>query len=89
MNALCGYWQIELAEEDQHLTTFITPYGRYQYCRGPMGFAATGDAFCQRGDAALQGVTNCVKVVDDILLHDEDYCAHLSRIYEVLTRCRK
>ena len=33
MDALCGYWQVELAEEDQHLTTFITPYGRFQHCR--------------------------------------------------------
>ncbi|XP_068246738.1 uncharacterized protein [Palaemon carinicauda] len=24
-DALCGYWQMALAEEDQHLTTFITP----------------------------------------------------------------
>ena len=87
-DALCGYWQIELAEEDQHLTTFITPYGRFKHCRGPMGFAATGDAYCLRGDRALQGVSNCVKVVDDILLYDEDYSAHLHRINEVLTRCR-
>ncbi|XP_037784643.1 uncharacterized protein LOC119580605 [Penaeus monodon] len=42
------------------------------------GFAATGDAFCLRGDRALQGVTNCIKVVDDILLHDEDYISQTS-----------
>lgn len=89
MDALCGYWQIELAEEDRHLTTFITPHGRFQYCRGPMGFAATGDAYCLRGDIALQGVKNCVKVVDDILLYDADYTTHLTRIHQVLTRCRE
>lgn len=89
VDALCGFWQIELAEEDQHLTTFITPYGRFQYCRGPMGFAATGDAFCLRGDMALQGVKNCVKVVDDVLLYDADYSTHLDRIHQVLTRCRE
>ena len=88
VDALSGYWQIELAEEDQPLTTFITPYGRFRYCRGPMGFAATGDAFCLRGDMALQGVRNCVKVVDDVLLHDEDYLTHLHRVHDVLTRCR-
>ena len=87
-DALCGYWQMELAEEDQHLTTFITPYGRFRHCRGPMGFAATGDAFCLRGDRALQGVQQCVKVVDDILLYDEDFNQHLQRVHTVLTRCR-
>ncbi|XP_068229364.1 uncharacterized protein [Palaemon carinicauda] len=45
-HVLHGYWQMELAEEDRHLTTFITPYGRFIHCRGPMGFTATGDAFC-------------------------------------------
>ena len=88
-DALCGYWQMELADEDQHLTTFITPYGRFQHCRGPMGFAATGDAFCLRGDKALQGIQRCVKVVDDILLYDEDFGQHLQRIRDVLTRCRE
>ena len=76
-DALHGYWQMELAEEDRHLITFITPYGCFYHCPGPMGFAATGDAYCLRGDMALQGVTNCVKVVDDILLFDDDLPAHL------------
>lgn len=88
-DALHGYWQMELAEEDQHLTTFITPFGRFKHCRGPMGFAATGDAFCLRGDMALQGITNCAKVVDDILLFDEDFQTHIQRIHQMLTRCRE
>lgn len=88
IDALCGYWQIPLAEEDQQLTTFITPYGRFRYLRGPMGFAATGDAFCRRGDQALQGVMQCVKVVDDLLLYDKDYLPHLHRVNDVLARCR-
>ncbi|XP_076036799.1 uncharacterized protein LOC143022463 [Oratosquilla oratoria] len=54
-----------------------------------MGFAATGDAFCLRGDLALQGVMHCVKVVDDLLLFDEDYLSHLRRVDDVLARCRK
>ena len=87
-DALCGYWQMPLAVEDQHLTTFITPYGRFRHRRGPMGFAATGDAFCLRGDRALQGIQQCVKVVDDILLYDEDFSQHINRVHAVLTRCR-
>ena len=37
IDALHGYWQLELAEEDQHLTTFITPYGRYKIQAWPHG----------------------------------------------------
>ncbi|KAK8399301.1 hypothetical protein O3P69_003430 [Scylla paramamosain] len=53
-----------------------------------MGFVATGDEFCRRGDAALDGVQQCAKVVDDILLWDEDYETHIRHVYEVLVRCR-
>ncbi|XP_068238582.1 uncharacterized protein [Palaemon carinicauda] len=88
-DAIHGYWQMELAEEDRHLTTFITPYGRFQHCRGPMGFADTGDAYCYRGDLALQGMKKCVKVVDDILIFDDDLLSHYHRIHELLTCCRK
>ncbi|XP_064081863.1 uncharacterized protein LOC135198221 [Macrobrachium nipponense] len=54
-----------------------------------MGFAATGDAYCYRGDLALQGMKKCVKVVDDILIFDDDLLTHYHRIHELLTRCRK
>ncbi|XP_069994141.1 uncharacterized protein [Penaeus vannamei] len=87
-DALHGYWQMDLAEEDRHITTFITPHGRYYHCRRPMGFAATGDAYCLRGDMALQGITNCIKVVDDILLFDSDLPTHLRRVFQMLSRCR-
>ena len=41
-----------------------------------MSFAATGDAYCHRGDVALQGLENCVKVLDDILVFDDDFPTH-------------
>ena len=33
--SLQGYWQLELAEEEQPLTTFITPYGRFKTSAAP------------------------------------------------------
>ena len=53
-----------------------------------MGFAAPDDDFCRRGDAALQGITNCVKVVNDVLIYDEELLPHLHRVNNVLARCR-
>ena len=32
-----------LDESDRHLTTFITPYGRWRYIRAPQGFCSSGD----------------------------------------------
>lgn len=68
-------------------TTFITPYGCFRFCRGPLGFVATGDEYCRCGGIALAGVQQCVKVVEDILLWDEYYAFHLKRVQDVL-RCR-
>ena len=87
--AIHGYWQIPLDEEDQHLTTFITPQGIFKFRRGPMGLCSTGDEYNRRGDEALAGIPNLVKVADDILLWDEDYDDHLLHITEVLNRCRE
>lgn len=53
-----------------------------------MSFTATVDAFCLRVDRALQGVTSCIKVVDDILPHDEDHLLEII-VNEVLSRCRQ
>lgn len=52
-----------------------------------MGFTVTGVAYCLCGDVALQGITNCVKVVDDILLFDDDLPAHIQHIFQMLTQC--
>lgn len=80
-DALGRYWQLGLAEEDQHLTTFITPYGHFMHCHGPMDFAAMGDVYCLCCDLALQGVEKCVRVIDDIILYDEDFPTHLQWIH--------
>ena len=71
---------MELAGEDQNLMKLITPYGCFKNLRDPMGFAATGDDLCRRGDAPLQGIANRVKVLDSVLIYDEKLLPHLQRI---------
>ena len=89
LDCIHGYWQIPLDEDASPLTTFITPYGRYRFLRGPMGFISTGDEFCRRGDIALNGLPNVAKVVDDILTWSKDYGSHLQSVHDILMRCRK
>ena len=45
-----GIHQVELEEESRHLTIFITAWGRYQYCRTPMGHCSAIDAYTKRFD---------------------------------------
>ena len=45
-----GYHSVSLKEEDQHLTTFITPWGRYKYRTATKGYIASGDGYSRRFD---------------------------------------
>ena len=58
--------------DDRHLTTFITPWGRYRYKVGPQGYAVTGDAYTRRFDAIVADVPRKVQCVDDSCLWDTD-----------------
>ena len=84
-----GYWQVPLHENSRHLTTFITPWGRYRYLRNPQGFIAAGGEFNKRIDDVFRGIPNWAKVVDDGLVYGSNYATHLQNVRDVLQRARK
>ncbi|XP_071177635.1 uncharacterized protein [Mytilus edulis] len=63
-----GYHSVPIPEEDRHLTTFITPWGRYRYKTAPQGYIASGDAYTRRYDEIVADISNKTKCVDDVLL---------------------
>ena len=63
-----GYHSVPIREEDRHLTTFITPWGRYRYKTAPQGYIASGDGYTRRYDEIVTDVPNKTKCVDDALL---------------------
>ena len=87
LDARSGYFQIPLAETDQDLTCFITPFGRYKFLRAPMGLCSSSAEYNRRGDVALAGITRTAKVVDDIIASDADYTDHLHHVIAILERC--
>lgn len=60
-----GYHSVPIREEDRHITTFITPWGRFRYKVAPQGFLASGDAYTQRFDSIIADFPDKVKCVDD------------------------
>ena len=87
-DATNGYFQIPLDPNSQHLTTFMTPWGRYKFLRAPMGLCSSGDEYNRRADMAFAQVTNTVRVVDDILRFDSNFVDHVKGVRAVLTAAR-
>ena len=63
-----GYHSVALHEDDRHLTTFITPWGRYRYCVAPQGYIASGDGYSRRFDEIVSHIPQNTKCVDDTLM---------------------
>lgn len=72
LDAWNGYHSLPLSEDTREATTFITERGRYQYCRAPMGFHASGDAYTRRFDDITVGVSRVARIIDDSVLWDPE-----------------
>ena len=72
VDAWNGYHSLPLDEQSKHLTTFITEWGPYRYCRGPQGYHGTGDAYTRRFDDITRDEERYVRCIDDGLLYDND-----------------
>ena len=48
LDASSGFWQIPLSQQSRHLTTFITPMGRYCFNKLPFGISSAPEHFQRR-----------------------------------------
>ena len=82
-----GYHSIPLIEADRHLTTFITPWGRYRYCVAPQGYIASGDGYSRRFDEIIADIPRKTKCVDDTLLWSDDIESSFYQTVDFLDTC--
>lgn len=87
-DAVNGYYQIPLHPDSQHLTTFMTPWGRYRFLRASMGLCCSGDEYNKRADMAFGLLSNTVRVVDDLLRFDRTFPAHVAGVCAILQAAR-
>ena len=66
LDAWKGYHSVPIHPDDQHLTTFITPWGRYRYKTVPQGYVASGDGYTRRYDEIVADLPNKTKCIDDV-----------------------
>ena len=82
-----GYHSVRLEENDRPFTTFITPWGRYQYKVAPQGYIASGDGYTRRYDAIITDIKDKVKCVDDTLLWANDIDESFIKTVQYIELC--
>ena len=87
LDANIGFWQIPLAPESRPLTTFITPFGRYQFNKLPFDISSAPELFQQQMNRILEGLPGVLCLIDDVVVfgatqeeHDQHLEAALRRI---------
>ena len=84
-----GYHSIALHKDDYQYTTFITPWGRYQYKVAPQGYIASGDGYCRRFDEIVSSIPNKTKCIDDTLLWSDNVEESFKQAVNWLDTCGK
>ena len=62
------------------LITFITPFGRYAFCRLPFGISSAPEIFQRKMSTRLDGLDGVEVIMDDILVHGRNMEEHYARL---------
>ena len=83
-----GYYQIPLAEEDQLKTTFMLhSMGLFYFKRLPQGGKCSVDQFNRITDELILDIPNCLKMVDDVMIHGQTIDEVLNGFTKLLDKC--
>ena len=88
LDANSGFWQVPLAESCRHLTTFITPFGRYCFNKLPFGISSAPEFFQKQMSAILEGLPGVLCHLDDVLVFGKDCQDHDAHLQAVLEQIR-
>jgi hypothetical protein len=80
LDANSGFWQIPLAKSSRHLTTVITPFGRYCFNKLPFGISSAPEHFQKRM------MSQILSGIDGVVCHGRDEKEHTDRLNKVLQR---
>ena len=72
MDANSGFWQIRLKETFRPLTTFISPFGKFQFKKMPFAVSAAPEFFQRQMSKILRGLEGVICMMDDILVFGKD-----------------
>ena len=85
-----GYYQIPLAPKDQLKTTFMLhSLGLFYMKRVPQGSKCSVDFFNRVTDDLVYNIPNCLKMVDDVLIHGATVDEVLTNLRKLLVKCKE
>ncbi len=86
-----GYWQVEVDENSQDITAFVTPWGLYQFNVMPFGLTNVSATFQRLMNYVLHDYLNDFVVIylDDILVCSDTFEEHLAHLRKVFIKLRE
>ena len=86
LDANCGYWQLNLREEDRHKTAFVCHEGCFEYLRMAFGLCNAPASFQRTMDMVLNGYRwkTCLVYLDDVIIFSKNFDDHLKHVQEIL-----
>ena len=84
-----GYWQIPLDEESIRLTTFNTPFWRYQFARLPYGVHLAQEVFHKRINQSFDVIPQVETDINDMLIWRHSDVNHNMCLIRCLEKAHK
>ena len=89
LDGYSGYYQIDIAPEDQEKTTFTCPFGTFAFKRMPFGLCNAPATFqrCMLHIFSDMLENVCEVFMDDFSVFGNDFSSCLANLSKVLNRC--
>jgi hypothetical protein len=86
-----GYYHMLLTPFSSRLCTIVLPWGKYEYCRLPMGLSISPDVFQEKMSELMSGLDFAREYLDDLLIlsTENGFHKHLEKLELVLTRLQE
>ena len=91
LDLVSGYWQVEVAKEDQSKTVFCTTEGLFKFKVMPFGLCNAPATFQCLIDLVLAGLhwDHCLFYLDDVIVLGRSFPEHLQSLQLVFARLRE